>query len=103
MTDDEKRTIETKETISKLIRNSTENFVTGKRKAVWEKLKTYGDGSKIIAVIYPNQNGVDINFVGNMLPYGDLGLTIGTINFDLLGIDTVVWLTICLIDSYEND
>lgn len=103
MTNDEKRTQKTKETLEKLIRESTENYLCGKRKAVWEEIKSYGDGSKIVGVIYPNQNGVDINYVCNELPYGDLGLTIGTINFDLIGMDTVVWLAICMIDSYEND
>ena len=103
MTADEKRMLEVKEALQKCIRMAAEKFADGKNEAAWEKIKYYPNGGKIVCVIYPNNNSIDINYCTACLPWSDLGLTLGSIGMDYFNIDTITFLAMCLINSYEAE
>lgn len=92
-----------KEVLSKVIQEAADYYMAGERKMAWRTIERDASGHRFSYAIWPNSVDIDVTVAVEEQPYGDVGTRLGSISLENFGVDSVVFLTAALIDSWKAD
>lgn len=92
-----------KDALGKVIQETVDYYKKGEKKAAWATVDYDLEHGRIMLVLWPNDNSIDVNWSPACAGYGDLGTLVGSVSTEYFGIDTVVFLLTTLINSFMEE